>query len=136
MENNLTIFIVSDSLGETARSIAKACIYQFPNYENWDTKRFSYINNKDLLNEVFEEAKGKRVLVMYSLVNPELADYAKAYCERENIEYMDLLSHILRKMKRISGVEPLGEPGIIRKMDKSYFNRVEAIEFAVKKVSQ
>ncbi|MFR2519206.1 pyruvate, water dikinase regulatory protein, partial [Peptostreptococcus stomatis] len=39
---------------------------------------------------------------------------------------------ILRKMKRISGVEPLGEPGIIRKMDKSYFNRVEAIEFAVK----
>ena len=119
MENNSIIYIVSDSLGETARSIAKACIYQFPNHENWDIKRFSYINNKDLLNEVFEEAKGKRVLVMYSLVNPELAEYAKDYCERENIEYMDLLSHILRKMKRISGVEPLGEPGIIRKMDKS-----------------
>ena len=132
MENNSIIYIVSDSLGETARSIAKACIYQFPNHENWDIKRFSYINNKDLLNEVFEEAKGKRVLVMYSLVNPDLAEYARVYCERENIEYMDLLSHILRKMKRISGVEPLGEPGIIRKMDKSYFNRVEAIEFAVK----
>jgi len=89
MENNSIIYIVSDSLGETARSIAKACIYQFPNHENWDIKRFSYINNKDLLNEVFEEAKGKRVLVMYSLVNPELAEYAKEYCERENIEYLE-----------------------------------------------
>ena len=79
MENNLTIFIVYDSLGENARSIYKECIYQFPNYENWDTKRFSYINNKDVLNEVFEEAKGTRVLVMYSLVNTELADYENSY---------------------------------------------------------
>ena len=29
-------------------------------------------------------------------------------------------------------MEPLREAGVIRKMDKSYFNRVEAIEFAVK----
>lgn len=30
MEDQLSIFIVSDSLGETARALAKACIYQFP----------------------------------------------------------------------------------------------------------
>lgn len=34
MEDQLSIFIVSDSLGETARALAKTCIYQFPNHDH------------------------------------------------------------------------------------------------------
>ncbi|MFZ2484057.1 MAG: pyruvate, phosphate dikinase/phosphoenolpyruvate synthase regulator, partial [Streptococcus parauberis] len=31
-----------------------------------------------------------------------------------------------------SGIAPLGQPGLLRKLDKEYFKRVEAIEFTVK----
>ncbi|WP_101772739.1 pyruvate, water dikinase regulatory protein [Peptostreptococcus faecalis] len=132
MENNLKIFIVSDSLGETARAIAKATIYQFPNHENWDIKRFPYVNNIQLLKDVLNEAKNNNALVMYSIVSEDLANYACEYCREEDIEYVDLLSSIMDKMSKKSGVKPLREAGLIRKMDKSYFNRVDAIEFAVK----
>lgn len=48
------------------------------------------------------------------------------------IESVDLLSSIIHKMSTKSDSKPLREAGLIRKMDKSYFERVEAIEFAVK----
>lgn len=132
MDNTIDIYIVSDSLGETAKTVAKACIYQFPNHENWNIKRHPYINNKNLLTDVLEKAKGVNALVMYSMVNQELVDYAKSYCEDNNISYIDLLSSVIGQMAEKAGIEPIREPGVIRKMDKSYFDRIEAIEFAVK----
>lgn len=132
MDNTIDIYIVSDSLGETAKTVAKACIYQFPNHENWNIRRHPYINNKNLLMDVLEKAKEVNALVMYSMVNQELVDYAKSYCEDNNISYIDLLSSVIGQMSEKAGIEPIREPGVIRKMDKSYFDRIEAIEFAVK----
>lgn len=132
MDNTIDIYIVSDSLGETAKTVAKACIYQFPNHENWNIRRHPYINNRNLLMDVLEKAKEVNALVMYSMVNQELVDYAKSYCEDNNISYIDLLSSVIGQMAEKAGIEPIREPGVIRKMDKSYFDRIEAIEFAVK----
>ncbi|MGT2888134.1 kinase/pyrophosphorylase [Streptococcus didelphis] len=132
MDDQLSIFIVSDSLGETARAIAKACIQQFPNHKNWKFKRFSYIDNQDLLDKVFEETKDKTVCLMFSLVDDSLAHYAQVKAEQENLVFVDLLSNVIKAMSDISGMQPLGQPGLLRKLDSHYFERVEAIEFAVK----
>lgn len=132
MEKDLVIFIISDSLGETARAIAKASIYQFENHESWNIRRFPYVNNIELLKSVLIQAKENDALIMYSLVSEELVKFAREYCYENRLVYMDLLSSIIEKMSIKSGMKPLRESGLIRKMDKSYFNRVEAIEFAVK----
>lgn len=42
------------------------------------------------------------------------------------------MTPILKQIASKIGVKPRREPGIIRKLDESYFKRVEAIEFAVK----
>ena len=42
------------------------------------------------------------------------------------------MTPILKQITNKIGVTPKREPGIIRKLDESYFKRVEAIEFAVK----
>ncbi|MGL5506493.1 MAG: pyruvate, water dikinase regulatory protein, partial [Paraclostridium sp.] len=44
----------------------------------------------------------------------------------------DLMTPILKEITNKVGEKPKREPGIIRKLDESYFKRVEAIEFAVK----
>lgn len=132
MKKNFKIFIVSDSLGETARYVAIATISQFPEIESWDIKRFPYVNNEDILREVLKQAKDSNALVIYSIVSKELGRLAREICEEEEIEYIDLLSDIIEKLSKKFDMEPLREAGLIRRMDKSYFNRVEAIEFAVK----
>ncbi|MDY4034751.1 pyruvate, water dikinase regulatory protein [Streptococcus dysgalactiae] len=132
MEDQLSIFIVSDSLGETARALAKACIYQFPNHDHWEFRRFSYINRVDLLDKVFAEARQTTAFLMFSLVDEKLASYAEKRCQEEGFVYVDLLTNVIKAMASISGAKPLGEPGILRRLDKHYFKRVDAIEFAVK----
>lgn len=132
MKKNFKIFIVSDSLGETARAVARATISQFPEIESWDIKRFPYVNNEDILREVLKQAKETDALVIYSIVSKELSNLAREICDKENVEYIDLLSDIIEKLSKKFEMEPLREAGLIRRMDKSYFNRVEAIEFAVK----
>lgn len=132
MEDQLSIFIVSDSLGETARALAKACIYQFPNLDHWEFRRFSYINRVDLLDKVFEEARQTTAFLMFSLVDEKLASYAEKRCQEEGFVYVDLLTNVIKAMASISGAKPLGEPGILRRLDNHYFKRVDAIEFAVK----
>ncbi|EHJ56306.1 hypothetical protein HMPREF9318_01779 [Streptococcus urinalis FB127-CNA-2] len=132
MDDQLIIYIVSDSLGETARAIARACIQQFPNHDNWRFERFSYINNQELLDNVFENAKTKNICMMFSLVDENLANYAKKRSEEENFVYVDLLSNVIKAMSNISGLQPIGQPGLLRKLDVNYFKRIEAIEFAVK----
>ncbi|WP_283265589.1 pyruvate, water dikinase regulatory protein [Streptococcus dysgalactiae] len=132
MEDQLSIFIVSDSLGETARALAKACIYQFPNHDHWEFRRFSYINRVDLLDKVFEEARQTTAFLMFSLVDEKLASYAEKRCQEEGFVYVDLLTNVIKAMASISGAKPLGEPGILRRLDNHYFKRVDAIEFAVR----
>lgn len=132
MKTTFKIFILSDSLGETARAVAKATISQFPDIESWDIKRFPYVNNEEVLKEVLKQAKESNALVLYSIVSKELGELARDICHQEKIEYVDLLSDIIEKLSKKFDMEPLREAGVIRKMDKSYFNRVEAIEFAVK----
>ncbi|QZT26895.1 kinase/pyrophosphorylase [Streptococcus dysgalactiae] len=132
MEDQLSIFIVSDSLGETARALAKACIYQFPNHDHWEFRRFSYINRVDLLDKVFAEARQTTAFLMFSLVDEKLASYAEKRCQEEGFVYVDLLTNVIKAMASISGAKPLGEPGILRRLDNHYFKRVDAIEFAVK----
>lgn len=132
MDDQLEIYIVSDSLGETARVIANACIQQFPMQGEWQFKRFSYINTEALLETVLDEAKDKNVCIMYSLVDDHLATYAQKRCEEEDLVYVDLLTNVIKAMSRVSGIAPLGQPGLLRKLDKEYFKRVEAIEFTVK----
>lgn len=132
MEDQLSIFIVSDSLGETARALAKACIYQFPYHDHWEFRRFSYINRVDLLDKVFEEARQTTAFLMFSLVDEKLASYAEKRCQEEGFVYVDLLTNVIKAMASISGAKPLGEPGILRRLDNHYFKRVDAIEFAVK----
>ncbi|GFG41610.1 pyruvate, water dikinase regulatory protein [Streptococcus canis] len=132
MEDQLSIFIISDSLGETARALAKACIYQFPNLDHWEFRRFSYINRTDLLDKVFEEASQTTAFLMFSLVDEKLASYAEKRCQEEGFVYVDLLTNVIKAMASISGAKPLGQPGMLRRLDNHYFKRVDAIEFAVK----
>ena len=52
---------------------------------------------------------------------------------KKNLSHVDLMTPILKQILIIKlVVKPKREPGIIRKLDESYFKRVEAIEFAVK----
>jgi regulator of PEP synthase PpsR (kinase-PPPase family) len=125
------IYVVSDSVGETAELVTKAAISQF-NGSGMTLKRFPYVEDKEHIDEVLSLASLDKGMVAYTLVKPEMRTYMKEQAEKERIHAVDLIGPIIDQIQVFSGKTPLYEPGLVRKLDEDYFKKVEAIEFAVK----
>ena len=129
---NLIIYVISDSVGETAQQVAKAAISQFMTNDNYEIRRFPYVVDKKFLMEILNSGKNEDAIIIYTLVDESLSTLTKEYCENEGLSNIDLMSPILSEIAKKTDRKPRREPGIIRKLDETYFKRVEAIEFAVK----
>ncbi|MBA4535860.1 kinase/pyrophosphorylase [Bacillus aquiflavi] len=125
------IYVVSDSVGETAELVTKAAVSQF-NGSGITIKRFPYVEDKSDIAEVISLAKLDHAMIAYTLVKPEMRNYIRELAEKETIEVCDLIGPLMDKIQQVCGKTPLYEPGLVRKLDAHYFKKVEAIEFAVK----
>jgi len=131
MDNKPIIYVVSDSVGETAELVTKAALSQF-NGSEITIKRFPYVEEKVHIDEVLSLAKLENGMVAYTLVKPEIRQYMREMSTKENIYALDIIGPLMDEIQRIYGKTPLYEPGLVRKLDEDYFKKIEAIEFAVK----
>lgn len=129
---NLIIYVISDSVGETAQQVTKAAISQFNMNEDYEIRRFPYVIDSKFLLEILNSGKNENAIIVYTLVDENLLNTTKSFCEEEGLSHVDLMTPLLREITNKTNIKPKREPGIIRKLDESYFKRVEAIEFAVK----
>lgn len=128
----LKMFIVSDSLGETGELVARAAISQFKT-DGYEIRRFPYVYEVEKLREILNEAsETEDAILIYTLVDKNLIQQIKNHVEETGLSTIDLISPLLDVFSQKLNKEPSREPGIIRKMDETYFKRIEAIEFAVK----
>lgn len=129
----LTLFIVSDSVGETADLVAKAAASQFKQgLETISIKRFSHIDEESQLDEIVYLAKQQNAIIIYTLVKSTMCQKLTEECHVKGIHCLDLLGPIINRIGIELGEKPLEEPGLVRQLDEDYFKKIEAIEFAVK----
>lgn len=130
--DSLIIYVISDSVGETAQQVTKAALSQFSLNEGYEIRRFPYIVDEKHLLEILNSGKNENAIVVYTLVDDKLLSITERFCQEEGLSHIDLMTPLLREISNKTNINPKREPGIIRKLDESYFKRVEAIEFAVK----
>lgn len=132
MNNHLPgVFIVSDSIGETAEMVVRAAASQF-NSGSMEIRRIPNISDIDTLDEVVHQAAASKFLIAYTLVVDELAEHLQAEAAKYNVICVDILGPLVYAFKQASNLEPKREPGLLRKVDEMYYRRVEAVEFAVR----
>ena len=131
MKENLVIYVLSDSIGETGELIARAAARQFTT-SDYEIRRFPYISGEDQIDEIFQEAKNDLSILIYTTVIESNKKYIDAKGEEFNIPVVDVMSDPLRSLGKLLKRAPKREAGLIRRLDESYFNKVDAIEFAVK----
>lgn len=128
---NLVIYIISDSIGETAEQVAKATVSQF-NTKDYEIRRFPYINEKEQIVEILDEAKNEVAVIVFTVVVKELKEFLLKQSQALNIPCVDVMTPIMGAIEQVLEIPAKEEPGLIRKLDERYFKKVEAIEFAVK----
>lgn len=127
----LVIYIISDSIGETADQVTKAAVSQF-NTENYDIRKFPYVNDEEQIMEILNEAKNENAAIIFTVVVPELKRFLLKEAKNLNIPCVDVMTPILGAIETVLNISSKEEPGLIRKLDERYFKKVAAIEFAVK----
>ncbi len=130
-KEKLLIYLVSDSIGETAEQVTKAAISQFE-FDNYEIRRFPFINDKHQISEMIKEAKREKSIIVFTMVLQELKEFIVSESTRHEIPSIDIMSPIVEGLGGILQSAPRREVGLIRKLDEKYFRKVEAIEFAVK----
>lgn len=131
MMNKNYIYVVSDSLGDTAEKVAIATAEQFREIE-YEIVKFPYVTQMDQIENVIDSAKGKNAIVIFTLVIEKLRDHLIELCEENAILCNDIMAPVLRDLSILFDSDPVLKPGIIHQLDKEYFDRVAAVEFAVK----
>lgn len=125
------VYIVSDSIGETAEFVVKAVAAQFDS-GNIDMRRVPFVEDKKQIRAIFEKASESRVIIAYTLVVPELRKAMEDEAMKHNVCTADILGSLMGAFSRVTCMEPHVEPGRVRRLDEDYFRRVAAVEFAVK----
>lgn len=126
------IYLISDSIGETGEQVVHSILSQY-SLEVEEIKKFTHILTKKALETILIKAlKEENVIVFYTLVQEELRHFIAGFSKKKSPVLVDLLGNGMTAIEKVTGSKPLGEPGIIRKMDQEYFKRIEAIEFSVR----
>lgn len=124
------IAICSDSIGETAEAVVQATLRQFE-LPNTEIKRYMNVREEDELTELMEEVARRGGFVAYTLVQPELREVIREEAVRLNIRTVDIMGPMMQAFADTFNDYPKRLPGLLHRLDDSYFRRVEAMEFAV-----
>lgn len=125
-----TVFILSDSVGETAELVIKAGLSQFT--QHYEIQRIPYVEDEKTIDDALYRAKEDNGIIGFTLVDPAMREYLNKKSSELNLEAIDIMGPMLQSMERFFQKKPRQEPGLVHKLDEDYFKKVEAIEFAVK----
>ena len=130
MMDTYFLYIVSDSIGETAEVVAKAVLSQFENAP-LRLRRFHRVDNEDKIIEIVSAAAEENAVIFYTLATPELKHVMWAETAAKDVSAVDILSPGVDAIVSRFHLNSSNEAGNLRKLDETYFHRVAAVEFAV-----
>ncbi len=125
------LHVVSDATGETATRVVAAVEAQFPDQEFVEV-RHPRVETVADLQLALARMEGGHAVLIFTLVEPTLRATMRELCGKAGVEYCDLLAEPLALVAKVSGVEAEMRPRARPPLDEGYFQRIAAIEYAVK----
>lgn len=125
----INLFTISDSTGETVNQIANAIMIQFPDLK-FKRRRFSNIDSVEKGLEIFKNLKNEKTVVLMTVVVNKIVEEIKKF-ENENILIIDLINKPINDIESFLGEKASKKVGMMRDLDTDYFDKIEAIEFAM-----
>jgi regulator of PEP synthase PpsR (kinase-PPPase family) len=125
------VYIVSDSVGETAEFVVRAAASQFDG-GNVQLRRVSHVDSTAVVDETVESAREEGAIIAFTLVLPELREYLLQRAQESGVHAVDIMGPMISAFEQVVGQPPRRKPGLVHQLDEDYFRRVEAVEFAVK----
>ncbi len=131
MEGHKSIFVVSDSTGETAERVVRAALLQFPE-QRVRVRVFPRVRDEAAVVTILDRAVTSEALVVFTVVATDLRAMMHQLASERNLEAVDVIGSLIHKVGTFLEDQPINVPSNVMPLSEEYFRRVEAIEFAVK----
>jgi len=125
----LKVYVISDGTGKTAEGALKSAMAQFGEVDTEINIR-AQIQTEREAEEIINEAKDHNGFVVHTIVSKSLRDRILALGRLNEVETIDLMGPLLAQLSRQLDFSPMETPGMFRKLNRAYFMRIEAMEFA------
>jgi len=127
----LTIYAVSDSIGETAALVAKSVAGQFPG--SIIIKRAPHIKTaEDVNNFISKIDTNSKAMIISTIIMVDVKEFLVQRCVEKGIFVSNVLGPGIGLASKLLNKQPEYNPGAIWNVDNEYYKRIEAMEFAMK----
>lgn len=123
------IYIISDGTGKTAEQALKAALTQFVETEVQLNIR-SHVCKEEQVLKVINEASATKGFIVHTVVSRKLREKILNLGRLHDVETVDIMGPLLAQLTHQFAHSPLEKPGLFRELNKAYFQRIEALEFA------
>lgn len=124
------VHLVSDSTGETLVGLMKASTAQFRNATALEHIH-ALVRSEAQMEEALRTIGDKPGVVLYTVVNPERRRRLEEFCNERKIPAISVLDPTLAMLGRYLGSSIISEVGAQRNLDAAYYNRIEALDYAM-----
>ncbi|MFN2290201.1 MAG: pyruvate, water dikinase regulatory protein [Anaerolineae bacterium] len=125
------VYIISDATGATGQRVVRAALAQFANAEV-TVELKPGVRDVDEIRSLVQEAGQVRGTIVHTLAMPELRQIMIEEGRRHHVVTIDLMGPLVARLSDALELAPLARPGLLRQLDESYLQRIEAIDFTVR----
>lgn len=124
------IHLVSDATGTTLQGLSRACLSQFDGVKA--TERFwPLIRSERQMQRVLDDIALHKGPVLYTMVDPSLRKFLADGCKKLDVPCLPVLDPIIKSLSSYIGLVAKGIPGLQYALDEAYFQRIDAIDYAL-----
>tara|TARA_B100000989_G_scaffold298783_1_gene289807 strand:+ start:1214 stop:2038 length:825 start_codon:yes stop_codon:yes gene_type:complete len=125
------IYLISDATGETLDRIFIAIKAQFKNID-YKIHTYSFTRTSNQILNILENAeKSKNVIILYSIVDSNLAKYLAKTSNEKKLPCFGVLGDLILSFSKLLNQKASHQPSGQYALDEEYYERIEAIQFTM-----
>lgn len=124
------LHLVSDSTGETLLAVGRAACAQYATVSPIEHV-YPLIRNQKQLDPALASIESNPGIVLYTLVDRELAGKIEEYCRHAGVPCLSILGPVLSLFQSYLGAESTPRIGGQHMLNVEYFRRIDALNFTM-----
>jgi regulator of PEP synthase PpsR (kinase-PPPase family) len=122
--------LVSDATGETLITVARAAAAQYANVSPVEHMH-PLVRSHKQLDRVLVEIENSPGIVLYTLLEGELATRLEETCKNLGVPYLSILGPVLQLFQAYLGGESKPRVGAQHTLNAEYFKRIDALNYTM-----
>lgn len=124
------ILIVSGGAGASGEQLVHTTLAQFPD-RHVQVSTLGNIRFESQIEQAVQRAQQQDAILVHTLVDANLRAALLRQAAGQGVTAIDLMGPLLDLLSQRLGQAPAEQPGLYRKLNKAYFDRVAAIEYTI-----